>query len=206
MIIDIKKIGNIDENKIKELVKIKLDDTIKERVNNIVTNLVKEVPKIKNIPNIEKPEVAISVKEIKDKLENVNLDKLDIKQILRKKEKEEVDLEKLNQKLEKINFNEVTKDFNNQEFSLYDINSLLNLNELIKDTKNIPTYKCCTPNIGEMVNIDLCKAGDKVLDQEKFFFAKGNDDSLVLITQPQPYNRLIGEKIIGNLEEPHNLF
>jgi hypothetical protein len=192
---------NIDVNK---LINEQIGKKIKDEAKKIVTEIAQVNPNIAKKLELDKPEVATKVIEVKDKLSSINLKKLDIVSVVNKVETQELD--KLRVKLEKINFNEVAKNFDNQQFTTYDINSLMNLNSLIKDKSVVPTYKCCTPNYGKIVSIDLCQTAQKVLDQEKFFFANGNDNSLVLITKPQPYNKTIGQQMIKNLGEPSVLF
>jgi hypothetical protein len=192
---------NVDVNK---LINEQIGKKITDEAKKIVTEIAKENPNVTKKLELDKPEVATKVVEVKDKLSTIDLKKIDLVSVVNKVETQELD--KLRVKLEKINFNQVAKNFDNQQFSTYDINSLMNLNSLIKDKSNVPTYKCCTPNYGKIVSIDLCQTGQKVLDQEKFFFASGNDNSLILITKPQPYNKTIGEQMIKNLEEPSNLF
>jgi hypothetical protein len=192
---------NVD---IKKLVESQIGQKIKDEAKKIVTEIATVNPNIIKKLELDKPEIATKVIEIKDKLPDINLQKLDIANVVNKVETQ--DLDKLREKLNKIRFNDVTKDFNNQQFTTYDINSLMNLNALIKDKNVVPPYKCCTPNYGKVVSIDLCQTAQKVLDQERFFFANGNDNSLVLITKPQPYNRMIGNQIVKNLGEPKDLF
>jgi len=79
--------------------------------------------------------------------------------------------------------------------------------ELRKDYYVIPFSCSDLMDIDTSVSYrDRTETAQKVLDQEKFFFATGVDNSLVLITKPQPYNKTIGEQIIKNLGEPNNLF
>ena len=189
---------------IKKIVETQIGQKIKDEAKKIVNEIATVNPNITKTLELDKPEIATKVIEIKDKLSDINLKKLDITNVVNKVDTK--DLDKLKDKLNKINFNEVVKNFDNQQFTTYDINSLLNLNSLIKDKNVVPPYKCCTPNYGKVVSIDLCQTAQKVLDQEKFFFATGVDNSLVLITKPQPYNKTIGEQIIKNLGEPNNLF
>jgi hypothetical protein len=189
---------------VEKIIESKIGQKLKDEAYKIVNEVSKIDPEIKNKIELNKPEIVTKVIEIKDKLSEVTLNKLDLANVVNKVDTK--DLDKLKEKLNKINFDVVAKNFNNQQFTTYDINSLLNLNLLIKDKSTVPTYKCCTPNYGKIISIDLCQTAQKVLDQEKFFFATGNDNSLVLITKPQPYNKTIGEQIIKNLGEPSDLF
>jgi hypothetical protein len=76
------------------------------------------------------------------------------------------------------------------------------LNTLIKTTKEVPENKPGQVNVGQLLSFDLCKPASLVLDQRKFFFANTSKDELLLIAQPQIFDRKIGLKIMANLNEP----
>ena len=189
---------NIQEIIPKNIQEIIPKDISKINIDSLVKNLTSTFPSLKDIPNINSEEVISKLNNIKTQLSDINLDKLDMKQILATND---VDLKSLDKKLKDINFNQIAQNFKNEQFSLYDINSFLNLNSILKDSSVIPAYKCCGSTIGKVVNVDLCQTATKVVDQEKFFFAQGNDGSLVLITKPQPYDKTIGQSILNNLQE-----
>ena len=190
---------NIQDSKIfKNIQEVIPENISKLNTEILVTNLTSTFPSLKKIPNINSEEVITKINNIKTQLSGINLDKLDMKQILATKN---VDLKSLEKKLSDVKFNQIAQNFKNEQFSLYDINSFLNLNSILKDSSVVPAYKCCGSTIGKVVNIDLCQTATKVVDQEKFFFAQGNDGSLVLITKPQPYDKKIGQVILNNLQE-----
>ena len=81
----------------------------------------------------------------------------------------------------------------------------MNLDTLVVDKDAIPSYHCCSPAYGKVVDVNLCPTATKVLDQENFYFTTGKDNSVILISKPQPYNRKLGRKILRNLEEPDEL-
>jgi len=178
---------------------------IASKLDNEINNLSKTdiISKLSNeISNLSKKEIIIKVKEIDSKLTDVKVDKLDLKSLITTN----VNLENLNKKLKDMNFNKIVKKFNNQKFSLNDINSLLNLNTLVEDKENIPTYNCCAPNFGKVINVNLCPTATKVLDQETFYYLTGNDNSIILITKPQPFDKISGQKILNNLDNYDDLF
>jgi hypothetical protein len=142
----VSKIGNEINNLSKSDVAFKIGNEIRNLLkSDISTKIGNEIRKL------SPSEVVDKVKEIDNKLPNIELDKLDLKSIITTNN---VNLEGLNKKLENMNFNEIATKFNNQKFSLNDINSLLNLNTLVENTENIPTYNCCAPNYGNVVNIN----------------------------------------------------
>ena len=200
---NIKNGKQLDENTLKNIIKENLNNKLKEEASKAAGQLIDKYPSLQNVPNITKPEVIVQIKEVTEKLPDINIDKLDVVNVVKNKDK--VDLEELDKKLNKIKFNEVTKDFKNQKFTLNDVNSLLNLDTLVLDKEAIPSYQCCSPAYGKVVDVNLCPTATKVLDQENFYFITGKDNSVILISKPQPYNKKIGKKILNNLEEPDEL-
>ena len=193
----ISKIGNEIDNLSKTDITFKIGNEIRNLLkSDITTKIGNEIRKLSPFEIIDK------VKEINNKLPDIKLNKLDLKSIV---SNTNVNLDNLNKKLENMNFNKIAKKFNNQKFSLNDINSLLNLNTLIEDTTNIPTYNCCAPNYGKVVDINLCPTATKVLDQELFYYLTGNDNSLILITKPQPFDMKAGKKLLANLQNYDDL-
>ena len=134
-----------------------------------------------------------------NKLQDFDINKLDLTKLKDNK------VDELYNQLNKINFNEVAQKFNNQKFTPKDINSLLNLNTLISDNSDIPSYTCCVPTYGKIVPMDLCPTATKVTDQETYHIAKGKEGSIVLITNPHPFNKKLGEQILSNLNEGDEL-
>lgn len=178
-------------------------NTFLEKNNQNINAIITKYPNLaKDIPNINLPEIKEKLNTFVQKLPSVDLEKLDMKQIINK----DVNLDALNIALKKINFNEISSQLNNQQISLKDIHSFLNLDKLVTNKADVPTYKCCSPNIGKVVTIDLCPIATKITNQEKLYITSGNDGSTILIAKPQPYNKEIGEYILENLTEPANLF
>jgi hypothetical protein len=209
----ISKIGNEITNLSKSDVISKIGNEINNlsksdisfKIGNEIRNLLKSDISIKignEIRKLSPSEVIGKIKEIDNKLPDIKIDKLDLTSIIKTPN---VNLQVLNKKLEDINFNEIVTKFDNQKFSLNDINSLLNLNTLVEDTDTIPEYNCCALNYGKVVNVNLCPTATKVLDQEIFYHITGNDNSLILITKPQPFDMKAGEKILANLQEYDDL-
>ena len=176
---------------------------IKEEASKLINNISQIDPTIKNKFDLNDPDIVSKIVNIKNKLSEDTLKKLDLSNIMNTVG---IDLDKFKIILNKINFNEVAKHFENQQFSTYDINSFMNLNSLLTDKLDVPSYSCCSPNYGKVVSVNLCQTGQKVVDQEKFFVTSGNDNSKILITKPQPYNKAIGEQMYKNLGEPSNLY
>ena len=197
----------IDKNlsNIKDVIEKNSDffKKIKEEASNLINNISLIDPTIKNKFDLNDPDIVSKIVNIKNKLSEDTLKKLDLSNIMNTVG---IDLDKFKIILNKINFNEVAKHFDNQQFSTYDINSFMNLNSLLTDKSAVPSYSCCSPNYGKVVSINLCKTAQKVVDQEKFFVTSGNDNSNILITKPQPYNKAIGEQMYKNLGEPSNLY
>jgi len=197
-----------DSSLVKKIQDPSLMKNIQDSVKNIQdSKIFKNIQEIipvntesllKNISNMNSEEVISKINSIKTQLSGINLDKLDVKEILTT---DNINLKSLNKKLNDMNFNQISQNFKNQQFSLHDINSLLNLNSILQDSSVVPAYKCCGSTFGKVVNIDLCQTATKIVNQEKFFFAQGNDGSLVLITKPQPYDKKIGQTILNNLQE-----
>lgn len=158
------------------------------------------------INNINDTMISKRVSNIYNKLSNINLNYLDINNIIENKKDLEIDLSDLNEKLVNMDFNYIAKQFPNQKFTLDDINSFINLNKLLENSDDIPAYKCCSPTIGRISKINLCSAGQKVLDQGDFYYTGGIDGSLVLITKPQPYSQYLGYFILDNLVDPERFY
>ena len=73
------------------------------------------------------------------------------------------------------------------------------LNSLLTRTDQIPSYFCCTPNRGAMVNFNLCPVANLILMQNEFYEFKMNSKITWLISPPQPYDRTIGLNIRSKL-------
>ena len=73
------------------------------------------------------------------------------------------------------------------------------LNSLLTRVDQIPSYYCCSPNQGAMVNFNLCPVANLILMQNEFYEYKMNSKVTWLITEPQPYDRTIGLNIRSKL-------
>lgn len=73
------------------------------------------------------------------------------------------------------------------------------LNSLITKTEQVPSYFCCSPNGGPMVNFNLCPIANLLLKQKSFYKKKMSDTITWLITNPQPYDKHIGLNIRSKL-------
>jgi hypothetical protein len=75
------------------------------------------------------------------------------------------------------------------------------LNSLLISKDQIPSYVCCNPIQGKLINLNLYPVSNLIKDQDYFFKYEMNEDITWLITTPQPFNRYIGlnirEKLIG---------
>ena len=131
--------------------------------------------------------------KIKEILKNTEIKKIIIDNIPKS-----VNLNNLKNTLDSVNFNFITREIKNVKYSYRDIDTLLNLNSLMVDVSLIPEYICCSSNIGQLINIDFDQIEKKIVAQDTFYYTHENDGSLVLITQPYPYEKKIGNAILEN--------
>ena len=73
------------------------------------------------------------------------------------------------------------------------------LNSLITKTEQIPSYTCCTPNSGPMVNFNLSNIANFILKQKFFYKYDMSPSNTWYITEPEPFDRYIGLNIINKL-------
>lgn len=73
------------------------------------------------------------------------------------------------------------------------------VNALITKVDQVPSYVCCSPNQGHMVNFNLCPIANLLLQQKKFYKKVMSNTVTWLITEPQPYDRYIGLNIRSKL-------
>ena len=73
------------------------------------------------------------------------------------------------------------------------------LNALLTKTDQIPSYICCDPNPGPLMNFNLCPVANVILSQKYFYKYEINDHVTWLISRPQPYSRYIGLNIRNKL-------
>jgi len=73
------------------------------------------------------------------------------------------------------------------------------LNSLITKCEQIPSYFCCSPNQGPMVNFNLCPVANVILSHKSFFNLDIGNNTTWLITKPQPFDRYIGLNIRSKL-------
>ena len=73
------------------------------------------------------------------------------------------------------------------------------VNSLITKTEQVPSYVCCNPNGGPIVNFNLCPIANLLLKQKSFYKKKMSDTITWLITTPQPYDKHIGLNIRSKL-------
>jgi len=205
------KAKNISKNIIlQEKIKDKILDELDK--NAMVKNIQKDTAKLTNQMNdgIMRPvtetlyfksnNVHSSNKEyhepnlVRASLSSINHNKIDVKTI-----PSNVNLDDLSNKLSNSNFNSIMNQIKNVKYSISDIKNLLNLNTLLINTNIIPEYICCSPVKGELINFNFFKIQDKILAQEIFYYSSEPDSSLLLFTQPQPFNKQIGNAILSNL-------
>jgi len=73
------------------------------------------------------------------------------------------------------------------------------LNALITKTDQIPSYICCDPVTGPLVNFNLCPVANVILQQKYFYKYEMNENTTWLISKPQLYSRYIGLNIRSKL-------
>jgi hypothetical protein len=141
------------------------------------------------------------IQRVKSELKKFNTNKIDIANIPVNKK-----LNDLSKTLKTTNFNSVTSQIKNVKYSANDIDTLFNLNKLLVDCSVIPEYMCCKPTMGNLINIDFMPIQNKILAQSSFYYTNANDGSLLLITQPQPYDIKFGNTILQNLSKESALY
>ena len=139
---------------------------------------------------------------------NKNLSVFDISKIDVNNIPKNYNLKYIREYLNQINFNNLVKDIPNVKYTINELSSLLYLDHLIVDSIIIPDYVCCNPNITstQFINTDLYDLQLKVLNQHKFYCTKSLDQSPTYITQPYPYNSLIGNSILKKLGKTLQLY
>lgn len=174
---------NPDTNKMTNIIfPVKLVDTkegfgVFDDINKSLTEIIK----VTNNSDINK---------IKNELKNFRYDKIDLKKL------SNVDVNEFKKQLINVDFNNISKEFKNQTFTPDEIKSFINLNSLLTKDDDIPDVS----NKNKVVNIELCAVAKKIIDQEYFYYTINPlDDSLNLISNPQPYNKKIGNIILEKL-------
>lgn len=79
------------------------------------------------------------------------------------------------------------------------ISDVATVNALITKCEQVPSYVCCNPNPGPMVNFNLCPVANVILKQKFFYEYQISSTTRWLITQPQQFNRIIGLNIRSKL-------
>jgi hypothetical protein len=84
----------------------------------------------------------------------------------------------------------------NKEKGKYNLNleynNNINLDNLLTNTNEIPTYQCCKESIGPLVNLHFCNL-DAILKNITIFYKLFDETGKILyITDPLPYNEDIG--------------
>ena len=188
-----------ESNLIKEFKKS--SDSIKNQKTVGIMRPIMETIFYKKNRAYVKQESVHPVQKVKSELKQFNTKKIDIANIPVNKK-----LNDLSKKLKTTNFNSVTSQIKNVKYTASDIDTLFNLNTLIVDCSVIPEYMCCKPTMGNIINIDFSGIQNKILAQSSFYYTNGNDASLILITQPQPYDIKIGNTILQNLSLENVLY
>jgi hypothetical protein len=207
-IIDKKKSNNIKLVK-QEIIKNPLIENpmIKEFkkdsdsiINQMKTGMMPRVVDENNFkPNytFNKRKIYHSEDKVTEILKNTEIKKIRIDNIPKS-----INLNNLKNTLDSVNFNFVTKEIKNVNYSYGDIDTFLNLNSLIVDTSIIPEYMCCSSVIGPLINMDFSFIEKKINAQDTFYNTLSNDGSLSLITQPHPYDKKIGNALLKNFNHP----
>lgn len=67
-----------------------------------------------------------------------------------------------------------------------------NLDNLLTNVNQIPTYQCCKVSIGPIVNFKLCNLEKLLNNTTKFYKLFEESGAILYITDPIPYNEQIG--------------
>jgi hypothetical protein len=188
-----------ESNLIKEFKKS--NDSIKNQPNVGIMRPIMETIFYKKNKAFVKQETVHPIQKVKSELQNFNTKKIDIANIPIRK-----NLKDLAKTLKTTNFNSVTSEIQNVKYTSNDIDTLFNLNTLIVDSSVIPEYTCCKPTMGNIINIDFSSIQNKILAQSSYYYTTANDGSLILITQPQPYDLTLGNNILKNLSKENLLY
>ena len=139
---------------------------------------------------------------VMNELNGLNFDKLNLTTIPKT-----VNLKKLKRFINNNNFNKITETLD-VKYTALEASTILNLDSLISDSRIIPEYICCNPNItsSKLITIDFELIQEQLLNQHLFYKAKALDNNLVLITQPYPYDRKTGKDIYNKLTRIQKLF
>jgi len=142
-------------------------------------------------------------KDYKSILPGINLDKLDLSDI-----QNNFDFSYIKDYLNKINFNNLVESINNIKYTIKEASSIIGLDYLIVEPSIIPTYICCSPESVSIdyINTNLKDLESKILNQNKFYCTQSLDKSITYITQPYPYNQIMGNKIYNSLTSTLKLF
>ena len=206
---------NISESNYKTLLQEQLKKSILTKIdeNTMIKEIQKETAKLKNEMNagIMRPVTETKYFKnskvysedntfydsvlVKSALSNINHEKIDIYSI-----PTSTKLTNLSNTLNNINFNSITNQIKNVKYSISDINTFFNLNTLITNPDIIPEFICCTPISGSLITFNFSKIQEKILAQDIFYYTSEPDGALVLYTQPQPFDKLIGSTILSNLK------
>jgi hypothetical protein len=188
-----------ESNLIKEFKKS--NDSIKNQKTDGIMRPIMETIFYKKNRAYVKQEGVHPIQKVKSELKKFNTNKIDIANIPVNKK-----LNDLTKTLKTTNFNSVTSQIKNVKYSASDIDTLFNLNTLIPDCGVIPEYMCCKPTMGNLINIDFNSIQKKILAQATYYYTNANDGSLLLITQPQPYDMKLGNTILKNLSKDNALY
>jgi hypothetical protein len=97
----------------------------------------------------------------------------------------------------------ITESFSNTNNQLSKLESTSKLDLLLKKEEDVPEIVANKVNIGKILNFDLCRPAQLIIQQKNFFFVRTPSDELILIAKPQNFDFKIGKKIIDNLQEPN---
>jgi hypothetical protein len=70
---------------------------------------------------------------------------------------------------------------------------------LITKVDQVPSYICCDPIAGPLINFNLCPVANVILQEKYFYKYEINEHVTWLISRPQPYSRYIGLNIRSKL-------
>ena len=72
------------------------------------------------------------------------------------------------------------------------ISNNINLDNLITNTNQIPTYQCCKESIGPLIKIDFCNLEIILKNTSKFYKLFEERGNSLYISDPFPYDETIG--------------
>jgi hypothetical protein len=91
-------------------------------------------------------------------------------------------------------YNNINNDYNKYNLNLEYNDSFTNINldNLIINVNQVPTYQCCKESVGPIINLDFCNLQHILNNTTKFYKLFEESGQTLYITDPLPYNENIG--------------